>query len=371
MTRNHLLLAALLLLALPLAACNAPSTDEPAAFTPTTPVGFLLTQDNPTSADGLEGTFSIRTGTWDLNAGTFQYEEAPVLEVTGPERDSQLFSWNGADQYIVGDQETVTAASDSVHLVSWAPLYDHSRACWGPGYQLLVSLEDPAQITLEREGTDPVTVTLPEPPTDEPLADLLLLSHTLEGDQLTLVYGAMLTMDGGQEDLLLTAAVDLAAQQAQWGDPVPLPQAYSSHFFPPAHSWYYPVVDGKLYFSTGDSAAYFDLSAGTFTALEDLPQRLEALFPGAARAENAAGGGVFPAEPMGATEEAAVFAFLYEGRNVWVALRESQVLGVLEQSLEDNTLTCYDSAFQQTSQVELPFSLYSLQPQASVSPFPL
>ena len=106
-------------------------------------------------------------------------------------------------------------------------------------------------------------------------------------------------------------------------------------------------------------------------ALEDLPQRLEALFPGAERAENTAGGGVFPAEPMGATEEVAIFAFLYEGRNVWVALRDDQVLGVLEQSLENNTITCYDSAFQQTSQVELPFSLYNLQPQASVSPFPL
>ena len=89
----------------------------------------------------------------------------------------------------------------------------------------MVSLEDPAQITLEREDTAPVTVTLPEPPADEPLADLFLLSHTLEGDQLTLVYGAMLTMEGGQEDLLLTAAVDLATQQAQWGDPVPPPQA--------------------------------------------------------------------------------------------------------------------------------------------------
>ena len=97
---------------------------------------------------------------------------------------------------------------------------------------------------------------------------------------------------------------------------------------------------GKPYFSTGDSAAYFDLSAGTFTALEDLPQRLEALFPGAERAENTAGGGVFPAEPMGATEEVAIFAFLYEGRNVWVALRDDQVLGVLEQSLENNTITC-------------------------------
>lgn len=336
-----------------------------------TSVGFLLSQDNPTSEDGLEGTFSIRTGSWDLNTGTFQYEETPVLEATGPERNSQLFSWNGADQYLIGDQDAVTAASDSVDLVSWVPLYDHSHVCWGPGYQLLVSLEDPAQITLEREDTDPVTVTLPEPPADEPLADLFLLSHTLEGDQLTLVYGAMLTMEGGQEDLLLTVAVDLASQQAQWGDPVSLPQAYSPHFFPPAHSWYYPVVDGKLYFSTGDSAAYFDLSAGTFTALEDLPQRLEALFPGAERAENTAGGGVFPAEPMGATEEVAIFAFLYEGRNVWVALRDEQVLGVLEQSLENNTITCYDSAFQQTSQVELPFSLYNLQPQASVSPFPL
>ena len=50
---------------------------------------------------------------------------------------------------------------------------------------------------------------------------------------------------------------------------------------------------------------------------------------------------------------------------------DDQVLGVLEQSLENNTITCYDSAFQQTSQVELPFSLYNLQPQASVTPFPI
>ncbi len=81
----------MLLLALPLAACNTPSNGEPTAFTPTTPVGFLLSQDNPTSEDRLDGTFSIRTGSWDLNTGTFQYEETPVLEATGPERNSQLF----------------------------------------------------------------------------------------------------------------------------------------------------------------------------------------------------------------------------------------------------------------------------------------
>ena len=138
---------------------NTSSSVTTSAFTPTAPVGFLLSQDNPTSEDGLEGTFSIRTGTWDLNTGTFQYEEHPVLETTGPERDSQLFHWNGTDQYIVGDQKTVTAASDNTQLTSWVSLYDDSRVCWGPGYRLLVSLDDPAQITLEREDTDPVTVT--------------------------------------------------------------------------------------------------------------------------------------------------------------------------------------------------------------------
>ena len=73
---------------------NTSSSVTTSAFTPTAPVGFLLSQDNPTSEDGLEGTFSIRTGTWDLNTGTFQYEEHPVLETTGPERDSQLFHWD-------------------------------------------------------------------------------------------------------------------------------------------------------------------------------------------------------------------------------------------------------------------------------------
>ncbi len=47
--------------------------------------------------------------------------KTPVLEATGPERNSQLFSWNGADQYLIGDQDAVTAASDSVDLVSWVP----------------------------------------------------------------------------------------------------------------------------------------------------------------------------------------------------------------------------------------------------------
>ncbi len=39
------------------------------------------------------------------------------------------------------------------------------------------------------------------------------------------------------------------------------------------------MVDEKLYFSTGDSAAYFDLSAETFTVLEDLPERLDGPLP--------------------------------------------------------------------------------------------
>ena len=335
-----------------------------------TSVGFLLFQDNPTSEDRLEGTFSIRTGSWDLNTGTFQYEETPVLEATGPERNSQLFSWNGADQYLIGDQDAVTAASDSVDLVSWVPLYDHSHVCWGPGYQLLVSLEDPAQITLEREDTDPVTVTLPEPREDLPLDELFSFGHILEGDQLTLAYGALLTVEGGQEDLLLTATVDLSTQQVQWSNPTTVPQEYVRTLFYP-YNVYYPILDQKLYFSTGESAAYFDLSTQTFTVLEDLPEQLDSLFPGIKRTYYSFSNETAPAEPMGATEEVAIFGFLYEGRNVWVALRDDQVLGVLEQSLENNTITCYDSAFQQTSQVELPFSLYNLQPQASVTPFPI
>ena len=349
---------------------NTSSSVTTSAFTPTAPVGFLLSQDNPTSEDGLEGTFSIRTGTWDLNTGTFQYEEHPVLETTGPERDSQLFHWNGTDQYIVGDQKTVTAASDNTQLTSWVSLYDDSRVCWGPGYRLLVSLDDPAQITLEREDTDPVTVTLPAPREDLPLDELFSFGHILEEDQLTLAYGALLTVDGGQEDLLLTATVDLSTQQVQWSNPTTVPQEYVRTLFYP-YNVYYPILDQKLYFSTGESAAYFDLSTQTFTVLEDLPEQLDSLFPGIKRTYYSFSNETAPAEPIGATEEVAIFGFLYEGRNVWVALRDDQVLGVLEQSLENNTITCYDSAFQQTSQVELPFSLYNLQPQASVSPFPI
>ncbi len=43
----------------------------------------------------------------------------------------------------------------------------------------------------------------------------------------------MLTMDGGQEDLLLTVAVDLASQQVQWCDPISLPQAYYTPLLSP------------------------------------------------------------------------------------------------------------------------------------------
>ena len=349
---------------------NRPALTPTPTFIISTPVGFLLSQDTPTSEDGLDGTFSIRTGSWDLNAGTFQYEETPVLETTGPERDIELFHWNGTDQYIVGDQETVTAASDNTQLTSWGPLYDDSRVCWGPGYRLLVSLDNPAQITLEREDTDPVTVTLPDPREDLPLDELFSFGHILEGDQLTLAYGALLTVEGGQEDLLLTATVDLSTQQVQWSNPTTVPQEYVRTLFYP-YNVYYPILDQKLYFSTGESAAYFDLSTQTFTVLEDLPEQLDSLFPGIKRTYYSFSNETAPAEPMGATEEVAIFAFLYEGRNVWVALRDDQVLGVLEQSLENNTITCYDSAFQQTSQVELPFSLYNLQPQASVTPFPI
>ena len=182
-----------------------------------------------------------------------------------------------------------------------------------------------------------------------PLDELFSFGHILEGDQLTLAYGALLTVEGGQEDLLLTATVDLSTQQVQWSNPTTVPQEYVRTLFYP-YNVYYPILDQKLYFSTGESAAYFDLSTQTFTVLEDLPEQLDSLFPGIKRT---------------------YYGFLYEGRNVWVALRDDQVLGVLEQSLENNTITCYDSAFQQTSQVELPFSLYNLQPQASVTPFPI
>ena len=43
-----------------------------------------------------------------------------------------------------------------------------TAASVGAGVPALVSLDNPAQITLEREDTDPVTVTLPDPREDLP-----------------------------------------------------------------------------------------------------------------------------------------------------------------------------------------------------------
>ncbi len=111
------------------------------------------------------------------------------------------------------------------------------------------------------------------------------------------------------------------------GRPGPPPPGLFPHFFPPPPAGTTPVVDGKLYFSTGDSAAYFDLSAGTFTALEDLPQRLEALFPGAGAGGEHRWRGRFPLQNPWGHRRVAIFAFLYEGRNVWVALGMSRCWG--------------------------------------------
>lgn len=65
-------------------------------------------------------------------------------------------------------------------------------------------------------------------------------------------------------------------------NPTTVPQEYVRTLFYP-YNVYYPILDQKLYFSTGESAAYFDLSTQTFTVLEDLPEQLDSLFPGIKR----------------------------------------------------------------------------------------
>ena len=175
----------------------------------------------------------------------------------------------------------------------------------------------------------------------------------------------MLTMEGAaRRTLLLTAAVDLAAQQAQWGDPVPSPRTYSPTSSP-GPQLVLPVVDRRL--STGDSAAYFDLSAEPSPPW-DVPHGWRPSSRGG-QAENTAGRGRFPCRTHWGHRKVAIFAFLYEGRsNVWVALGMSRCWGCWNSPGEQHH-TCYDSAFQQTSQVELPFSSNATS-QASGSPFP-
>lgn len=359
-----------------LSACKRPQEESPGTAADST-VCLLLAADQPDADSTWDGTYFHWKGVWNPAAGTFSYDDtAPVLTTTGPDRQYNLFSWDGDSQFVLWDVTTVTPADSVTSLISCLDaVQDGSCVVWGEGYSLRL-LGD--RCTIQREGSSPVIVetmthTIQVEGRDISYEDFRFLGSALEGDQALLAYGYSYG-SGHTKGVVLYATLDLTTKTVDWSEPVQIPSSYSSGLFT-SYWLYYPILDGKLYFSAWEAPAYWDLQAGHMVALTTLTEQVESLFPKAERTINQFSNRIFPAEIEGCSDTVVVASMSFqdkEGNNheVYQAIQADTLLGVLDfcQTASQTTLTLYNSQLQQTEQRTLPSINAPLHFETWVSP---
>lgn len=344
---------------------------EPIA--PQASVGLLLSTDAVSPDNELDGTFTTYKASWDLTTGIIQCDADPALVTTGPDRASNLLSWDGKDRYLVWDAACVSGDSSTEILPCREAFQDGTRTVWGPDYQL--SLTPTGGCTVTQDGMEAVTVENLYRSLNNAAVDLTQMSFLgceRKGDTLTLVYSCF---DNPLEDdcFLLHAALDLQKRTVTWSAPVRITGAQGQGIlFAPSC---YPVLNQKLYFSVGDTIAYYDLAKNAVTEWKTLPGQIKALIPGAGptvygEKPSAASAGV-----MGCTNDVVLASFDYRvgtaSHTIYLAVRDGQVLGLLDWQRERSSITTYGADWKALCQIDLPTKDAAvLTMPAAVSPRP-
>lgn len=322
-------------------------------------VGLLISTDEVSPNNELDGTYTTYVGRWDLETGRVEYDAEPKLVTTGPDRQFNVLSWDGKNQYIVWDETCISSTDESTELLPCREAFqDGKRTIWGPGYRLtLTSTEKCEECTVTRDGKTPVSFENLYRSLDSSVVDLESMSFLgcdLTGDTLILVYDC--TNLTHEKDILLQATLNLPQKQITWAKPISITaeQAQGIRFSYP----YYPIINQKMYFSEWDTIAYYDFSKNKIIQLETLPAKIQALLPNTERT-------TFDDRPlssnlMGRTKDVVVSNFEYsEGtisHTVYLAIRDGQVLGTLDWQRNGtrSSITTYGADWKPLCQIDLP-----------------
>lgn len=376
-----ILIAATCLAIVPLQGCQtrADAQGAPAAKEkePET-IALLLPSDEASTQDEFDGTFTAWLGTWDVTTGDFSLGKDPTVTMTGENRQDNTLSWDGKNQYLVWDETVVTAHDKDAAVLPCRPAFQNdSRMIWGSGYQ--VELTQDAQCVLTQEEKNAITIPLSDPKLSVDgkavaLKDLSVLGCTKNNEQLTLVY-AYLNENQNGNCVLLHAKLDLKTKEVTWSEPVTIPDEYRDGFFF-CDFLYHPIIDQKLYFSSWDSIAYYDLKDNQFVDMKEIPKQVKTLLPQAERATFE--GKTLSAEVVGCTPEMVIGSISYQEpktetlHEVYFAVKGDQVLGFLvwQDSDSASSITVYDKDLQQTAQMDTPNINLAPRFQMTVSPLP-
>lgn len=340
------------------------------------PVNLLLSSDEVDSQNELEGVYTSWRGIWDVYTGDVAVDKENEIVTTGPDRQMNLLSWDGGEKYIVWDESCVSTEEDNIDLVNCKPFYlDGTRTIWGPGYQ--VKLTNNYHCIVTREGEKDVTFTNIDKSlsiSNLTMKDLEILGCDLVDNQLTLVY-AHFVGSHVEGNLLLAATLNLDTQVISWTDPVEVLSEDSGGMFFSTFP-YYPIVDGKMYFSTWESFAYFDIENGTYTHLDSVDEMIKTILPDAER--TAFFGETLSSDVMGSNGELVIGLVSYKEKetnmahDVYFAIQGKQILGIADwcNSDDGSMIITYDKNLQQLKQVSLPKVNVAPKPQTLVSPIP-
>lgn len=319
-------------------------------------VGLLLSTDAVSPDNELDGTFTTYKASWDLTTGIIQCDADPTLVTTGPDRASNLLSWDGKDRYLVWDAACVSGDPSAEILPCREAFQDGTRTIWGPDYRL--SLTPTGGCTVTQDGMEAVTVENLYRSLNNAAVDLTQMSFLgceRTGDTLTLVYSCF---DDPLEDdcFLLHAALDLQERTVTWSAPARITGAQGQGIlFAPSC---YPVLNQKLYFSAGDTIAYYDLVKNTVIEWKTLPDQIKALLPGAEPTVYEENPSAASAGVMGCTNDVVLASFDYRvgtaSHTIYLAVRDGQVLGLLDWQRERSSITTYGADWKALCQIDLP-----------------
>lgn len=360
-----------------LGGCNGEEAQQLSSDTSNGTIGVLLFSDNVNPDNELDGVTTLMKGVWDWKNGTFQWEETPQVTLSGASRLDNFLSWDGGERYYLLNTVGASAQTDTVEIISYLEDCEGGeRLFWGPGYQVKVT--EQGQCTIYQDGAESVLVENLAGPVlsgrTVPLEEFILFGGTLEEGKLVLVYGRLADRTESS-DSILAVTLDLQTKETIWSSLVDISHEYRAGVFLDS-SPNKPMLGSKMYVSTGESVAFFDVETAEFVELSALPGEIEKLIPGIQRATLL--GKPFAADLMGSTEEVVIACFCYQEQEsqiphvVYVAVQGNQVMGFLDQRQEKNqcVITIYDSAAKKRDQVQVSNVTLAPRFQMRVSPLP-
>lgn len=249
-------------------------------------IGLLLYTGEPIDYNAsIEEMYKERTdvlcGKWSLTDGSVQMDEFPIFTVIGPSYFTLIESWDGEETFLINDQDQTVEKSSQKNSQFISYNYQtESRLGYGDGYMFEITPEQQRSMTLS-DGAyiDFGNIDSAKDTKGEKIlsGDLHLLGSYYNSEDLTVMF-RYVNPDNIWNTKLIYLLLDTKTLQMSWSGLIEIPNEYIEELMG-VNSRTSAFVEGKFYFSGGETVAYLDLKNDEIHGLEKITDRLDTLIP--------------------------------------------------------------------------------------------